>query len=115
VAIGDKNFEVVNELVYLGALVTQKNDVGLELWRRIQTTNRCFCVLRKHLRSSHLARQTKLTIYKTSIRLVVLCGSETWVLTKREKNRLLAFESKVLRTIYSPKVVNGVYRCRYNF
>jgi hypothetical protein len=30
---GDKNLEVVNEFVYLGALVTQKNDVGLEIQR----------------------------------------------------------------------------------
>jgi hypothetical protein len=52
VAFGNRNFEVVN--VYFGALVTPKNDVGLE-------------ILRKHLRSSHLARQTKLTTYKTLI------------------------------------------------
>jgi hypothetical protein len=31
VAFGDKNFEVVNEFVYLGALVTPNNDVGLEI------------------------------------------------------------------------------------
>jgi hypothetical protein len=43
----------------------------------IQTANRCFCGLRKHLRSSHLARQTKLMIYKTKIRTVLLYGSGT--------------------------------------
>jgi hypothetical protein len=57
VAFGDKNFEVVNAFVFLGALVTSKSDVGLEIQRRIQTANRCFCSLRKHLWSSHLARQ----------------------------------------------------------
>jgi hypothetical protein len=31
VAFGDKNFEVVNEFAYLEALVTQKNDMGLEI------------------------------------------------------------------------------------
>jgi hypothetical protein len=51
-AFGNRNFKVVN--VYFGALVTPKNDMGLE-------------ILRKHLWSSHLARQTKLTIYKTLI------------------------------------------------
>jgi hypothetical protein len=43
VAFGDKNFEVVNELVYLEALVTLKNYVSLEIPRRIQTADRCFC------------------------------------------------------------------------
>jgi hypothetical protein len=48
------------------------------------------------------------------IRPVLLCGSETWVLTKREENQLLVFVRKVLRTICGPKIENGVYRRRYN-
>jgi hypothetical protein len=48
------------------------------------------------------------------IRSVLLYGSETWVLTKREENQLLVFERKVLRTICGPKIENGVYRRRYN-
>jgi hypothetical protein len=28
---------------------------------------------------------------------------------------LLVFERKVLRTIFSPKIVGGVYRSRYSF
>jgi hypothetical protein len=31
-----KNFEVVNEFVYLGALLTPKNDVGLEIQRHVR-------------------------------------------------------------------------------
>jgi hypothetical protein len=76
VAFGDRNIDVVNEFVYLGALVTPKNDVGLEI--RAKNPNRLFCGLRKHQQSSHLARQTKLMIYKTLIRPVLLYGSETW-------------------------------------
>jgi hypothetical protein len=48
------------------------------------------------------------------IRPVLLYGSETWVLTKREENELLVFERKVLRMICSPKIENGAYRRRYN-
>jgi hypothetical protein len=64
---------------------------------------------------SYLLRQTKFTIHKTLIRPVLLYGSETWVLTKREENQLLVFEKKVLRTICGPKIENGVYRRRYNY
>jgi hypothetical protein len=96
VAIGDKHFEVVKEFVYLGSLVTPTNDVSLEIQRRIQTANRCFFVLRKHLQSSHLLRQTKFTIHKTLIRPDLLYGSETWVLTKREKNQFVVLQRKVL-------------------
>jgi hypothetical protein len=44
------------------------------------------------------------------ISLVLLYGSEMWVLTKREENQLLVFERKALRTICDPKIENGVYR-----
>jgi hypothetical protein len=114
VAIGDKHFEVVKEFVYLGSLMTPTNDVSLEIQRRIQTANRCFFGLRKHLQSSHLSRQTKFTIHKTLIRPVLLYGSETGVLTKKEENQLLVFEKKIFRSIWGLKIENGVYRMRYN-
>jgi hypothetical protein len=114
VATGNKHFEVVKEFVYLGSLMTPTNDVSLEIQRRIQTANRCFFGLRKHLHSSHLSRQTKFTIHKTLNRPVLLYGSETWVLTKREENQLLVFERKFLGTICGPKIENGVYMRRYN-
>jgi hypothetical protein len=110
VTIGEKHFEVVKEFVYLGSLMTPTNDVSLEIQRRIQTANRCFFGLRKHLESSHLSRQTKFTIHKTLIRPVLLYGRETWVLTKTEENHLLVFQRKVFRTICGPKIENGVYR-----
>jgi hypothetical protein len=36
------------------------------------------------------------------------------VLKNRKENRLLFFERKVLRTIYGPKIVDGVNKSRYN-
>jgi hypothetical protein len=89
-------------------------NMSQEIQQRLQTANRCFFRLRKHLQSSHLSRQTKFTIHKTLIRPVLLYDSETWVLTKREENQLLVFERKVLRTICGLKIENGVYRRMYN-
>jgi hypothetical protein len=37
------------------------------------------------------------------------------VLTKKGENRLLVFERKFPRTIFDPKIVDGLYRSRYNF
>jgi hypothetical protein len=83
VAVGDKHFEVVKELVYLGFLMTPTNDVSLEIQRRIQCAHGCFFGLRKHLQSSHLSRKTIFTTHKTLIRPVLLYCSETWVLTQK--------------------------------
>jgi hypothetical protein len=94
--------------------MTPTSNVSLEVQRRIQTANRCFFGLRKHLQSSHHSRQTKFTIHKTLIRPVLLYVSETWVLTKREENQLLVFQRKMRQTMCGPKIQNGVYRRRYN-
>jgi hypothetical protein len=103
--------EVIKEFVYL-SMMTPTNDV--EIQRRIQTANRCFFGLCKHLQSNHLSHQTKLTIHKTLILPVLLYGSETWMLTKRVGNQLLVFERKVLRTLCGPKIKNGVCKRRLN-
>jgi hypothetical protein len=54
-----RHFEVVKEFVYLGSLMTPKNDMSLEIQRRIQTANRCFFGLRKNIysRATFHARQ----------------------------------------------------------
>jgi hypothetical protein len=36
------------------------------------------------------------------------------VWTKKEESQFLVFYRKVLHTISDPKIVNGVYRSRYN-
>jgi hypothetical protein len=64
--------------------------------------------------STRIVILTKFTIHKTLICSVLLYGSETWALTKREECQLLVIERKVLRTIYDPKIENGVLRRRNN-
>jgi hypothetical protein len=70
-----------------------------------------FFGLCKYLQSSHFSSQTKFTTHKTFIHPVLLYGSETWVLTKKEENQLLVI---ALITICGPKIENGVYQRRYN-
>jgi hypothetical protein len=43
VAFGNKNFEVVNEFVYLAALVTSKNDVGYSKETKLQISASAAC------------------------------------------------------------------------
>jgi hypothetical protein len=83
-------------------------------WYCVQCTRRAINLIVKTIEGSHLSRQTKFTIHKTLIRPVLLIGSETWVLTKREEIQLLVFERKVLQTICGQKNENGVYRQSYN-
>ena len=62
--------------------------------------NRAYFGLRRTLRSSRIRRRTKLTIYKTLIRPIVLYGHETWTMPVEDQRALAVFERKVLRTIF---------------
>jgi len=45
---------------------------------------------------------------------VLAYGSETWVISKPDKDRLGVFERKVLRAIFGPTNDNGEWRIKYN-
>jgi hypothetical protein len=53
-------------------------------------------------------------MYRTIIRPVVTCGSETWCLTANDEITLRTRERKVLRKIYGPVSDNGISRIRTN-
>lgn len=45
---------------------------------------------------------------------IVMYGSESWQLTKKDCDRLSAFASRALRTLYGPININSQWRIRYN-
>jgi hypothetical protein len=61
-----------------------------------------------------LNKGTKCKIYKTLIRPVVLYGSESWILTKADEEKLRTCERRVLRRIYGPTCENGMWRIKYS-
>ena len=114
VTIDGDEFEVVDEFVYLGSLVTENNDTSREIRRRIISGSRAYYGLHKKLRSHNLSLRTKCILYKTLIRPVVLYGHETWTMLEEDLRALGVFERRVLRTIFGGVQENGVWRRRMN-
>lgn len=114
VTIDGDTFEVVDEFVYLGSLLTADNDVSREIRRRIINGSRAYYGLQKKLRSKKIQPRTKCTMYKTLIRPVVLYGHETWTMLEEDIQALGVFERRVLRTIFGGVQENGVWRRRMN-
>ncbi|KAJ4449497.1 hypothetical protein ANN_00897 [Periplaneta americana] len=94
IKIGNLSFEEVEKFKYLGATVTNINDIREEIKQRINMGNACYYSVEKLLSSSLLSKNLKVRIYKTVILPVVLYGCETWSLTLREEHRLRVFENK---------------------
>ena len=67
-------FERVGEFKYLGSLITENSDNNTGIKARIMAGNRSFYSVLPLLRSKVLSRTTKIRMYKTITRPVVLCG-----------------------------------------
>jgi len=62
-----------------------------------------------------LTKKSKLRMYQTLVRPVVIYACETWVLKENIKTKLMVFERKVLRRIYGhTKESDGTWRIKSN-
>jgi hypothetical protein len=87
---------------YLGT-VTNQNLIREEIKSRSNLVNDCYHCS-EPVPSCLLSKDIKINVYKTVILSVVLYGCETWSLTLREENRRKAFENRVLRRMFGPKM-----------
>ncbi|XP_013173707.1 PREDICTED: uncharacterized protein LOC106122315 [Papilio xuthus] len=100
---------------YLGCTITDTNTREEEINIRIHNALRCSAALHQVLVSKLLSRRTKIRIYKTVIRPILLYGCETWTLTLKEEEKLLVAERKIMRKILGPTLrEDGSWRTRYN-
>ena len=95
----------MEEFKYLGTTLTNQNSIQEEIKSRLKSGNACYYSVQNLLSSSLLSKKLKIKIFRTIILPVVQYGCETWSLTLREERRLTVFESRVLRRVFGPKMV----------
>ena len=115
IKIDNSSFERVEEIKYLGTILTYQNSIQEEIKSRFKIGNVCYHLVQNLLSFSLLHKNLKFKMYRTIILSVVLYGCETWSFTFREEHRLRVFENRVLRRIFGPKrdEVAGEWRKLY--
>ena len=114
IKVRNHNLEQVNNFKYLGATITENNEILAEIKERITAGNKAYYSSYNMLKNKNISRKTKKNIYKTIIRPVVTYGSETWTLTKSAETVLNTWERKVLRKIFGPTKDENGWRMRTN-
>ena len=89
----------VDEFIYLGSIVSKKGGTDEDIQARIGKARQAFAMLRPICRSTALTTKTKLRIFESNVKAVLLYGSETWRLTKRLEQKLQVFINKSLGNI----------------
>ena len=114
--INDMRYNVCRKFKYLGSMVNDQNEMDVEITARIAAANRCYYSLQNTLGRRSISTKTKLKIYSTIIKPIVLYGCEAWTLTKSREQRLYVFENSVLRKIFGAVFDNEeqAWRRRHN-
>ena len=100
ITVNNYTFDIVKEFIYFGSGVTTKNDVSVEIERRITLENRCYYGLNRQWSGKDLSRMTKLILYKTLMLPVLLYDGKAWTLLSNDAAVLRVFERKVLPKIF---------------
>jgi hypothetical protein len=103
IKIGNRCFENVAQLRYLGTTITNENLIQEEINRRLNSGNACYHSVQNFLSSRLRSKNIKVRIYKIVILSAILYGCATFCLTLRDTHRLRLFENRMLRRMCGAK------------
>jgi len=99
---------------YLGSTVNTDNTTEDEIKERIALGNKAFFANKKIFQSKLITKNAKLKLYFSVVRPVATYACEMWILKETITNRLMVFESYILRKIFGATYENGSWRIKTN-
>ena len=110
IALGNESLQEVDTFTYLGSIINREGGTEEDIKIRIQKARGAFVTLRNIWRSGQIKEKTKIRIFNSNVKSVLLYGSETWRTTKATNMKLQVFVNRCLRTIlrvqWSDKITN---------
>jgi hypothetical protein len=89
--LGGESSEDVDSSVYLGSKVTKDGGATQDVAQRIQKANGTFVQLYPVWRNKKISTRTKLRIFRSNVKSMLLYGSETWKVAKTTISKLQTF------------------------
>lgn len=99
VIINNNNIDTVQEFKYLGSIIDKDGGAFEDVKNRIKNANSAFVQLYPIWKSYIISRSTKIKIFNSNVKSVLLYGCETWKTSKIIQNKLQTFVNRCLRRI----------------
>ena len=96
---GREGVEDLKEFVYLGTTVTKEGSGTEDVKKRLSKAQGAFFNLKKIWNTQSIGRNTKIKLFKTLVRPVLLYGCEAWKLIVAKVKKLDRFQLTHLRRI----------------
>ncbi|KAL6482647.1 hypothetical protein MHYP_G00075190 [Metynnis hypsauchen] len=94
-----EDLKETDRFIYLGSVVNTDGGADEDVRSRINKARLAFNTLRPIWNSKALSQRSKIRIFNTNVKAVLLYGSETWRVTNTISNKLHIFINKCLRHI----------------
>ena len=99
VKLGDNNLEEVKSFTYLGSVINQQGGTDADVKTRIGKARASYKALKNIWRSHFISSRTKIRLFNSNIKSVLLYGAETWRTTKTTIKKVQTFINSCLRGI----------------
>ena len=97
--IDGEPLEHIEEFTYLGSVISTDNSAQKDIKARLNKARCAFSRLKNIWKSKQYSLKTKVRIYNSNVKSVLLYGSECWRIVKRDINKVNAFHNSCLRRI----------------
>ena len=99
VTVAGQPLEEVSSFTHLGSMVDKLGGTDADMRARIGRARTAFLIIKKVWSSPEIGTSTNLRIFNTNVKSVLLCGLETWKMTKSTLNTLQTFMKGCLQKI----------------
>ena len=94
-----KEIQFVEKFTYLGSVISKDNGAKTDITSKLSKARHTFSLLTNIWRSSKYSMKTKLKLYNSNVKSVLLYGSECWRVMKGDMNKVSSFHNTCLRRI----------------
>ena len=99
VKMEEEPLDEVESFTYLGSIVDKEGGTEADVKARIGKARSAFIQLRNIWKSSKIGQKTKIRLFNSNVKSVLLYGSETWRMNKSTLQKVQTFVNKCLRQI----------------
>lgn len=100
ITVNNEPLEYVNNLTYLGSLISKDNTAQKNIQARLGNARGAFARLNTVWKSRQYSTITKLRLYNSFVKPVLLYGSECWWVTNGNMNKISAFHNGWIRRTF---------------
>ena len=100
--------EEVDEFTYLGSVVNKQGGTDADVKVRIGKARVAYLQLKNIWSAKYLTTQTKIRIFNSNVKSVLLYGAETWRTTVNTTNKIQTFINTCLRRILQIRCPNTI-------